>query len=322
MDLLNQLFADLWGTFFSPDKRVFVGYLFSALIMALAWLMLRQKNTFFTSVRKIFSLNIWWSPSAKIDYKIFFINKCLMVMFSPLLLAQISVASFIFYQLHEWFPDRPQFFTAWSDFSVALIFTACYFLLDDFMRFYVHRLLHRVPFLWDFHKVHHTAEVLTPLTVFRTHPIETIIFSLRSIFTQAVAIAVLVFFLGDRADVMTVLGAHVFVFVFNVLGANLRHSHVAIGYWRSLERWVISPAQHQIHHSVAHRHHDKNYGVVLAIWDLLAGSHHYSEKNQDLVFGLSQGHAGHHPHRLYDVYCRPFVEIFCRTVRAFKRTYQ
>jgi sterol desaturase/sphingolipid hydroxylase (fatty acid hydroxylase superfamily) len=319
MELINHVFTDLWATFFSPDKRVFVGYLFSGFVLALIWMVLIHQKSLRASLKKVFSFSIWWSPSAKADYRILLINKYLLVLLSPLLLAQITVASFIFYQLFEWFPARPQFFVAWSDGAIALLFTTCYFLFDDFMRFYVHRLLHRVPFLWAFHKVHHSAEVLTPLTVFRAHPIEALIFSLRSIFTQAVAISVLVFFLGDRADLMTVLGAHIFAFVFNVLGANLRHSHVAIYYWRSIERWFISPAQHQIHHSIALRHHDKNYGVVLAVWDVMAGSHYYSEKNQKMVFGLSSEKNTCNPHGLYDVYCIPFIECARHVTQRFKR---
>lgn len=275
----------------------------------MVWLLLRKKYSLRRCVALLFSPRIWWSSSAKGDYTVLLMNKCIMVVLSPLLWAQITIATYIFYQLHEWLPVRPQFFVSWSTGSIAVMFTVCYFLVDDFMRFYVHRLMHRVPFLWAFHKVHHTAEVLTPLTVFRTHPIEAVIFSLRSVVTQAVVIAVFVFFMGDRADILTVLGAHVFLFVFNVLGANLRHSHVGICYWPSVERWLISPAQHQIHHSVAERHYDKNYGVVLAVWDYCAGSHYTAEKNQSLQFGLidEEGNVSQH-HRVYDLYCVPFVE--------------
>ena len=50
------------------------------------------------------------------------------------------------------------------------------FITYEFAYYVDHYLNHKIPFLWEFHKVHHTAEVLTPLTVFRVHPIDTLIF--------------------------------------------------------------------------------------------------------------------------------------------------
>ena len=57
--------------------------------------------------------------------------------------------------------------------------------------------MHKWPILWALHKVHHSATVLTPMTVFRTHPLEGIIFSLRSSLTQAISISSFVFLFGD-----------------------------------------------------------------------------------------------------------------------------
>ena len=62
-------------------------------------------------------------------------------------------------------------------------------------------------------------------------------------------------------------GVNIFIFLFNVFGSNLRHSHIGISYWKWLEFILISPAQHHLHHSVSKEHHDKNFGVSLAIWD-------------------------------------------------------
>ena len=50
-----------------------------------------------------------------------------------------------------------------------------------------HWLSHKVPFLWEFHKVHHTAEVLTPITNFRVHPVYSWIFANILAFSAAVA---------------------------------------------------------------------------------------------------------------------------------------
>lgn len=315
--MINEWLSDLLATFFDPSKRVFWGYLLSALFIAMFWLGITRKLSFREICTYVFSSKVWWSTSAKADYKVFFLNKIIMLLLSPLLLVQLTLATTIFYTLFEWFPSRPLVSVGWSDGYIVIVFTLCYFLLDDFMRFYVHRLLHRIPALWAFHKVHHSAETLTPMTVFRTHPVEAIVFSLRSTFVQGVAIGGFVFFIGDKADLWMVLGAMAFTFVFNVLGANLRHSSVAIYYWRWLERIFMSPAQHQIHHSVEPQHYDKNYGVVLSIWDMAFGCHHYSEKNKDLRFGLLGETKPRHT--LYGIYCTPFVESFGAISRSVQK---
>ena len=49
---------------------------------------------------------------------------------------------------------------------------------------------------------------------------------------------------------------------------------------------LISPAQHQVHHSVDPRHHDRNYGEVLALWDWLFGTLYISRAGETIRFGL------------------------------------
>ena len=72
---------------------------------------------------------------------------------------------------------------------------------------------------------------------------------------------------------------------------------------------LISPAQHQLHHSVAVQHHDKNFGATLAVWDWLFGSLHHSVETEDLTLGLGQGEPDT-DHSLYAMYLRPLLEIY------------
>ena len=58
-----------------------------------------------------------------------------------------------------------------------MIITLALFLAYEFGYWLDHYLKHRVPALWELHKVHHSANVLTPLTVFRLHPLDALIFS-------------------------------------------------------------------------------------------------------------------------------------------------
>jgi sterol desaturase/sphingolipid hydroxylase (fatty acid hydroxylase superfamily) len=79
-------------------------------------------------------------------------------------------------------------------------------------------------------------------------------------------------------------------FLFNAMGANLRHSHIWLSYGPVLEHVLISPAQHHVHHSMNPKHYNKNYGEVFAIWDLMFGTLYVLRAHEDLVFGLADKH--------------------------------
>ena len=286
----------------NPQKRVFLGYLASALLIAVAAqrVVLRNAGGAFA---RLFSPRIWWSRSARADYRIAILNQAVMMGVAPRLVSTLGLATLAFEALHVWLDGRPVLLADAPGWAVAAAFTVVLFLLDDATRYLLHRWLHTWPVLWCFHRVHHTAETLTPFTVYRTHPVEGVLFALRATLVQAASVAGFVFFFADRAELVTVLGANAFVFAFNVAGANLRHSHVRISYGRIVERVLISPAQHQIHHSVAARHANRNFGAVLAVWDWIGGSLCLAGRDE-LRFGLPG--AGAACHRLGNVYLAPF----------------
>jgi len=231
------------------------------------------------------------------------LNQPLMLLLSPLLLSKLVLATSIFYSLSDWVV-RPLWSSDISAFWVSVLFTACLFVVDDASRYYLHRLMHRWPALWAFHRVHHTAESLTPFTVFRTHPVEGVLFGLRSALVQGFLIGVFVFLFYDRVTLLSVLGANVFTAALNLLGSNLRHSPVPISYGKTLESWLISPAQHQIHHSQAREHWNKNFGAFIAVWDRLGNTLEYGSNTQDLTYGLR--HQKPQEHQLVTLYWQPF----------------
>ena len=171
---------------------------------------------------------------------------------------------------------------------ITVLFAFSVFLIDDFCKFLVHFSFHRFPILWPFHAVHHSATTLTPLTLYRIHPVEFIINSLRSFLVGACISGLFVYFFANNISTFTIVGVNVFVFVFNFAGSNLRHSPFYIGFG-FLEHIFISPAQHQIHHSVKVKHYDKNFGSALAIWDRLFNSLLLSKNEQVNCFGLDKG---------------------------------
>ena len=74
--------------------------------------------------------------------------------------------------------------------------------------------------------------------------------------------------------------------MFSLIG-NLRHSQVWLSYGKTLNRWLISPAHHQLHHSADVQHRGCNRGFELAIWDRLYGTLCVpSDAPQHIQFGL------------------------------------
>jgi sterol desaturase/sphingolipid hydroxylase (fatty acid hydroxylase superfamily) len=315
-----QLFNSEWlPTFLNPQKRIFWGYLLSSLLIAVIWLRIVQKLSLLSIFKKIFNRSVWGSPSAFADYKVMLINTLLMMLVSPCLLAKATVAYFIFDGMNVLFKGKPYLEIDIPQWMIAFSFTLFLFLVDDFARYWIHRFFHKIPILWSFHKVHHSATALNPFTVFRTHPIEAVIFTFRSALVQGIITALFFFFFGDKVSLLMVLGASVFTFIFNILGSNLRHSPVSIRYWKIIEFIFMSPAQHHIHHSTAKEHIDKNFGVALSVWDWMFGSLCLSRLKEEFNFGL-YNYKSSTQHSLQGLYLDPIYEAFKKIIHAMKPT--
>jgi len=113
---------------------------------------------------------------------------------------------------------------------------------------------HRFTALWRFHALHHSQEELSVLTSFRAHPLmHTTGFLLASI-------PVVVLMPARAIDPVLIT---VYVCVGTLQHANLRWTFGPLG------RVLVSPAYHRLHHATDIQ--DMNLGVVLTIWDVLAG---------------------------------------------------
>ena len=317
---MQEFLNNFTETFTNPQKRVYWGYLASGFTLGFLYLAMIKRDSISSALKQCFSPEIWFSRSARADYLVFLINKFSFLLLAPVMLTQLTVAHFLFQQLYEIVGYRPMYGQHWPDWAIPLLFTLFYFLLDDFFRYYLHKLLHEIPALWAFHKVHHSARTMTPITVFRAHPVEGLLFSLRTVCVQAISISVFVFFFGNKADLMTVMGASIFAFLFNLTGSNLRHSHVPLRYWPAVEKWLISPAMHQIHHSTRPAHFDKNYGVVIALWDRIGGTLVHGNEAQDIHYGQSKTVKADE-HSLITLYLVPFKESATAIIRFIKSSF-
>ena len=234
--------------------------------------------------KSLFRKKYWWNRSTKRDYFFLITNIGFKILlFIPFLDFSFHIARFVSRLAIHLHGD---FLGIKSSFAVIALFTVFSFVWDDFLRFFQHYLMHKIPALWHFHSVHHSAKILTPITLYRAHPFESAAATIRNSLSLGVSAGLFIFVFEAQLNLWTIAGVNVFGFLFNFLGANLRHSHIPLSFGRHLETIFISPLQHQIHHSSHKDHYDKNLGVSLAIWDVLFGSWLAASHGQNLKFGL------------------------------------
>jgi sterol desaturase/sphingolipid hydroxylase (fatty acid hydroxylase superfamily) len=173
-----------------------------------------------------------------------------------------------------------------APFAVSALYVVLSLVLADFGLFVQHWLAHHVPALWALHKVHHSAEAMTPLTVYRMHPLDEWMSICASSLGLGVAGAAMTSWFPGTFTVPMVLGVPVAYFFFYGAAYNLRHSHVRVGFGPALERFISSPAQHQIHHSAEPAHLNKNLGFMFSFWDWMFGSLVISKGVPAFRFGL------------------------------------
>ena len=171
--------------------------------------------------------------------------------------------------------------------GVALVFgTLATLLALDFGLFATHWLHHKIPMLWAFHAVHHSAPEMTPLTASRVHPVEFLVNRVIASATAGLLLGVWRAAVQPQLSVQTILGTHVVFFVFQAWFASARHSSVPISFG-PLERIFVSPRMHQLHHSIDPAHHDRNFGGILSVWDAMFGYRLRVISPEGVRFGVS-----------------------------------
>jgi sterol desaturase/sphingolipid hydroxylase (fatty acid hydroxylase superfamily) len=200
--------------------------------------------------------------------------------------------------------------TGWAGLLASLGFMIVAIVVADFTAFYVHYLQHKIPLLWQFHKVHHSAEVMHPLSNFREHPIDNLVYSLTIGATYGFVLALAAHTIGYLPDTWSLLGVPVLMFLFNITGYNLRHSHIWL---RWPGRWSMifpSPAHHQVHHSCHPDHLDKNFAFLFPVWDVLFDCYVMPEDNRDVKFGVTEKDRGKDLDSCLKMYFLPFRDAW------------
>jgi sterol desaturase/sphingolipid hydroxylase (fatty acid hydroxylase superfamily) len=298
-----------------PSRRIYFAYVLGSLAivwmwMGLAWI---RKDTGYANTlwHQLTNPAVWWHRSARLDYQLLVINPALrLVLLGFLGITLTPVAFATEALLGDLFGSIS---LNWSGVQITAAYTLILFIADDFTRFLLHYLMHKIPWLWSIHRLHHSAEVMTPFTVYRIHPLESLLYSLRMITTQGLVLGLFFFGFGMNLSIWEIAGANLFTYLFNLAGANLRHSHVWISWGPWLERIFISPAQHQIHHSSDPRHFDKNMGAFLSIWDLLFRTLLIARGQHVTEFGLQRHQPS--PHKSL---CQAYIEPCTHALKYLK----
>ena len=165
-------------------------------------------------------------------------------------------------------------------FGVTALIVA--FLAADMSYYWEHRCSHRVRPIWlMYHAIHHSSDAYTVATAYRV-----------SFLTQIFAPAFYIPWVLLGVDPILIAGFQLFAFHYQAW----LHTEM-IGRLPGWDRWLNTPANHRVHHSLASRHKDRNLGAVLIIWDKLFGT--YAQPEEDLVYGISGESPPEKPYQLY-----------------------
>ncbi|NWL76000.1 sterol desaturase [Pseudomonas taiwanensis] len=259
---------------------------------------------------------VYFHRSALLDYRYYFVRAILKVVLvlpivglvDPLILRS---GDYIAFFTNLW-GARPQL---GENLGLSLLFGLGVFLVKDFVHYWAHRAFHS-RWLWAFHKVHHSAPVLVPATASRVHFVEKIVEKLASGVVLGLYVGAFWYACGGEISRYTLFGVTYLVFICNALAANLRHSHVWLSFGSVVEHVLNSPAQHQIHHSDAPRHFNKNFGTNLSLWDWMFGTLYVtSSRPEDLRFGtLEKDHDRYLT--IYSLIVTPFVDTARKIARV------
>lgn len=147
-------------------------------------------------------------------------------------------------------------------------------LLFDFGSYLTHNLQHKVPFLWRFHRVHHSDFHLNSSSSLRFHPVDVVV---SQCIYQSIGAAVI----GMPIAAFVIYGTIAIPLLI------MQHSNVRFPDWfeRVVSILIATPGWHKIHHASEQKLTDSHYGDVFTLWDRLFGTWGHT-KPHDIDYGL------------------------------------
>jgi sterol desaturase/sphingolipid hydroxylase (fatty acid hydroxylase superfamily) len=146
------------------------------------------------------------------------------------------------------------------------------FILRDFIHWNVHRLLHTVPALWEFHKVHHSVEQMGFAAHLRFHWMETVVY--RTI--EYIPLAMIGF------GIQEFLLVHLFALAIG----HFNHSNIRVPLGPF--KYIFNNPQMHIWHHAKHipSKTGVNFGISLSIWDYIFRTNYIPKDGRDEPLGF------------------------------------
>ena len=178
---------------------------------------------------------------------------------------------------------------------LAIIFVPLF--LHDFWFYWSHRIEHKVPVLWAFHRLHHSDEHMNTSTWARDHFLQNAWRAFFSVFTLGTIVDLDLTEAGKAALYSNMFLAGLSLFYHSAIRARLP--------W--LDRILVTPQVHRIHHSIDPEHYNKNFADALPIFDILFGTYHRPSKEEFPATGL--GPAFPAPRSIWSAQFGPLVAV-------------
>ncbi len=175
------------------------------------------------------------------------------------MLASVGITNLVAFEVMSW--------PVWAHLLLG-------FFVRDFIQWWIHRLLHYVPRLWEFHKVHHSVEQMGFAAHLRFHWMETVVYrTLEYIPLALIGIGLRDFFI---------------IHMFTLAVGHFNHSNIKVKLG-ALKYIFNNPQMHIWHHAydLPESHPNGiNFGLTLSIWDYLFGTAHIPHEGRDIKLGF------------------------------------
>lgn len=258
------------------------------------------------SIRRSLAPDAYTHPSGRIDVMNFLFVCLLWKPLRQILFSLLFAVSMVTLLEGVFGPRAPVHGPAWL--IVTLQFLGMF--LGFELGFYgAHLASHKLPFLWAFHRGHHSAEARTVFVALRAHPIDAIVIQGGALFVQGIGLGLVCYILGAPMHAGTAVIVMVWGWMMVLMGM-LHHCSAPISFGK-LNHVFNAPVMHQLHHSIALRHRDRNMGWSLTIFDGLFGTLYVPGKQESFTWGLSASELGeHNPHlTMRGLYIEPIAEF-------------
>ena len=251
----------LWQEITHPSWHNYFYWLIgvSVFFMLLEWLKPWRKNQ--PKFRKDFWLDFFYMFFNFFLFSLIIYNAAsnVVVNFFNDALATIGITNMVAFEVMSW--------PIWAHLLLG-------FVVRDFVQWWTHRLLHRVPALWEFHKVHHSVEQMGFAAHLRFHWMENVVYrTIEYIPLALIGIGLRDFFI---------------IHIFTLAIGHFNHSNIRVNLG-FLKYIFNNPQMHIWHHAYnlpKDKHYGVNFGISLSIWDYLFRTNYIPYEGRDIKLGF------------------------------------